>query len=398
MKFNWSKALQGASMGALQGYTSVLQGEMEQEWYREQQKIQEERQLSLYKAQEEMRRNDPAYKLGIERDTAQLEILKSTSGNAISGSQFEREKFEEEKKARLASQQNESRRLQLAEEEATARKQDRELEQKIPITNEYVKNKETGEIEIATREKINSPLYVILTPEEKMSYSTKEKQKLEQDTLKGQADFVVTELKNAGFPEEQLKMVRAEVITGLKLTKDKFSGEDAAKAMLDIYKADVEAGNIDPEDPKSAAAGMKRAAAAVGTAKDISDLMSVGGGDTKVSPEQVVTDIIKENVPKEKVIKKYGEEKGNILWSMVEKQKGTTSTTGALTPPPTTNGNKSASSSRNSEEMDLREKYRKSKNMKNELATLERIKSMGNATQQQLARIEELKSLGIDRL
>jgi len=56
MGFNWGKALTGGVQGALAGYSSVLQGEVQQEWFAQQQKVLEERERSMY----ELKRNTEA--------------------------------------------------------------------------------------------------------------------------------------------------------------------------------------------------------------------------------------------------------------------------------------------------------------------------------------------------
>ncbi|MFA5638752.1 MAG: hypothetical protein WC961_07730 [Anaerovoracaceae bacterium] len=61
MAFNWGKAFQGAAMGALQGYSSIQQGQMEKEWEIEKQRIAEEREKSLYLWKRQQELNDPEY-------------------------------------------------------------------------------------------------------------------------------------------------------------------------------------------------------------------------------------------------------------------------------------------------------------------------------------------------
>ena len=81
MAFNWGKAFQGAAMGALQGYSSIQQGQMEKEWEIEKQKIAEQREKSLYdyKRQAEAADREASRSLEtrrVEATEAQVDIAK----------------------------------------------------------------------------------------------------------------------------------------------------------------------------------------------------------------------------------------------------------------------------------------------------------------------------------
>ena len=248
MGFNWGKALTGGVQGALAGYSSVLQGEVQQEWFAQQQKVLEERERSMY----ELKRNTEAP----DRAAAEARLDKADVRADKSLGFQERQLGVTEEQARLAAENQKldnaraDKALSLQEQEYNLRVSElqasKEKAGKAIVGGVYKKN-EDGSYTYATQKDIESGNYV--KPEEAVNIEADIKAQAEAKATIANVNAKGQELINLGASEKEVIQWKKQVIAGVKASEDKgVSQTDIFKAINDGMKEATAAG----EDPKEA--------------------------------------------------------------------------------------------------------------------------------------------------
>lgn len=218
MAFNWGRAFQGATMGALQGYSSIQQGQMEKEWEIEKQRIAEEREKSLYEWKQQQKLQDPEY-------IAQQKRLDAQEARAEKGLTMQEE--------------------QLGIARRTAERQDRAFE--FEMSGPVMLKDERGDIVTVSRSEAmdmvrsgtHRQLNSIEMAEQASIIEMDLKERLSdkefESTLR-KADRIVAEAAKLGIPEEEQNKLKLQLITGVKEANNEgIKPVEVFKAYQDSY-------------------------------------------------------------------------------------------------------------------------------------------------------------------